>query len=848
MSDISYSKKESGRSLLELITVLIIIAILLLAALLGFRTLLNYLKYRGTVDEVSVVATRYRLKKLQTRKTEGKVRIHDFYPEGKDCEPASKYCVATPDDGKLEVISADETSSFAVVANQLKCVSCLGIIELGNFGMVHIGELSDLDGTIELKSTYTPKKAKEVMDKICHKNRTNEPCTGDDIVGPLTFIYGDECNDADAKYFINGKCTPCDSLDKIKAPKGKKSPDSDGCCLKDDVRCGFCGGCENSTPDHDYCIDNRCVECLDDGDCTGKVKNGIKTPYCVNHVCRPCKKMNEECQDSSGAGMNMWCDYDLECKELCNHCYEPNPARPGECQLITPIGQTEGSLCTLDSTCLQCKKPMLCEAGICQCPEPKTLNEGDDCNEAICPGKCKEGLVCRDGKCKQPADCSALDADDAHRFFSKRCNTDCPCTNPSEQNFLICSDGKCACNTLPITKGASCWGECGCGATLVCSTSTTAQGSCQCKDLELDDPCTGNDSEKDCLCSNNQILSGPHAGKYPAICEGYKCVCNPEITEYTLPAGSACQEGCQQCGPNSTNPLPCINDKCGCQSDADCDQCGGEKCDTSTHTCICDPTYYERDPETGKCVCREDHNYVPWFIKTEGPHMCCPEGKIPYKVGSDYICVPICDGSGVKQIAILLDYSYSLKYREPTQYIVQNTAKEIIAAINNFNSSLTTQVKISIEREDLTGCAQGSMVCDSTVDSNRNISNGPSNQKLCACNQTFNRRSGVTQRGGTKFNEGISKITDKEHTIAILLSDGYVPDTSFDNQTFKKVIVIAQGYEGIDWGSSIGHIDFNGINTHLSTLLAESIISELCISSEDKDTLVPSQYCSAENN
>ena len=222
---------------------------------------------------------------------------------------------------------------------------------------------------------------------------------------------------------------------------------------------------------------------------------------------------------------------------------------------------------------------------------------------------------------------------------------------------------------------------------------------------------------------------------------------------------------------------------------------------------------------------------------------------MPYLYNGNYICVPICDDNSIKQVHILLDYSNSLKTKDP-EGKVQNIARKVITALNGFNESLNDKILVSVAREDLDKCIN-ELVCDENVSTapNRKVTGGPSNQKLCACNNKFTKNNGGKQGGGTIFYGGIKDIKDKEHTLAILISDGYVPDNSFKDKGFKKVIVVAEGYPGIKWDDVLPQDQYD-----FDTAMGEGfdmnklIQSQLCISAADAEKLVPYQYCTTRDN
>lgn len=614
---------ESGRSLIEIIAILIILAILLLAALLGFKTLLDYLKTRQTNDEVATIATRVKAKKLQGRKAGKSHEIKHFYPEGSPCSPPAANCVSTPDGGNLKLVSED-TSSFAIVVSDIQCVSCRAIIEMGAFDMYAPEDIKSFDATGYTQDdteVCTPAKIKDAtekgetdnachIDKICanacqtdetYKNNHPEECARDSacLVDTFSLIYGNDCKDA--KYLVNGQCSHC-KKNKIKAVNGKNDVDPDGCCASNNVdKCGYCGGCPNVDGVEQICSDKGCVECTDsDRDCKDKnrtkeicpdgsdtcaedEKITIKLPYCINGVCSPCNgTVNTECVDASGTKIGLFCDsYTGTCKKKCNKCFKPSDADPGKCvRKPETFGTAPGNECSTecDDSAHDCTCPLVCSGGStgrCKCPHKdftsgslKCVEEGGCCNDAICSNACCDGFMCKDGACVPKIgeeECKILlGTEQNERTQGKSCTSDCPCAG----TYLECMDGVCDCKNKPSTPDVPCFEECGCSNGLVCTLKLgSVQETCQCKNesKKMGDECT-----KDCPCPSTKttLTNGTKVALFDCpmsndILDKIRdlfnpsatlntCQCNPDIEPYSLPSGSACVVGCNQC----ENSLP----------------------------------------------------------------------------------------------------------------------------------------------------------------------------------------------------------------------------------------------------------------------------------------------------
>lgn len=865
-------KTESGRSLIEIIAILVILAILLIAALVGFKALLDYLRQKQTAEEIGVVGMRYKVDRLGKKTRGGNVSLKEVYPEGNNCNNDST-CIKTPDGGEIRLFSYEDTSTFVVIAQQITPQSCAEAVLQEGYTRVKRLTSTNPTGESFFEGTQESGFKKEenfnidgylsVEDFKKNPERTIDFCCGGENYENTTcsfgFIYSNSVSGDECRYFINGKCSYCPD-GKVKAPRGA-TPNSwdDGCCDENDVSCGLCGGCEGGDR---LCKHSICVECENDSDCYGKEKDGVQTPYCDLRTgrCVPCKDIGQKCTPSSGVGIGpMWCLHDIggcvECTGTpCGYdcaCCEPDETRPGQWVLKDEIGQQEGDSCSKDNPdCPSCAIPMHCNDTFkCECPAQKTLAAGEKCNDSLCPDACGSGLVCLNGTCQVPPNCE--EPDQAKRLFGIACtsNTICPCAN----EYLTCRERKCACASVPTKKDAKCWGECGCGSGLTCSTQEQKEeGKCECADLKKGDACIPQDKGGECPCGSGLDCR-------PDI-PPHTCQCNPPEGSYQLDAGEACA-GEDVCPHQCKEGLTCVNGKCGCETDADCaDDCEGRtKCNTSSHVCVCDTDLGLVDGGDGKCYCKSgnvaDKTKEFWRIpknNTESKptqYICCATGYVPYLVGGEYVCRRICgDGEKpIKNLALLLDYSNSTIFNG-YETEIKSSARKIMEYVRSVDSKIDVGVFREDNSHSTTDPSNRGQVCKGANNAItiQNFGSGTPNldQHTCAYN---------CDKGKTCFTEASNKVHSKcgeGNTLAFLISDGVIPNNSAKSMgcSNERTYILAANADSVDFGlgQNMHQLSFTVMRTNHAAFLKQLeniIIATMCIDPAEAETITSNWVC-----
>jgi len=823
--------QESGRSIIEIIAVLVVIAILLIGSLFGFKILRDYLNCKKTSDQIATLATRYKLHKLSAKKKSGQVRLTDFFPEGQYNDPG---ILITPDNGKAELYTDESSDSFVILASDLECTSCYEIVKMKAYDAIVPTTKSELAtfksnrDTLTLDKIYSPNDAPQKIEEICNCSDSQ----------PLVLIYGGNCGES-SRYFFDGKCSVCPKGYTQSLP-GTSADYINGCCLNGLIgECGTCGDCKDS-----ICYNKTCVECTSSD--TSKCPSDKK--YCVNNRCEECPIPGRVCDGLAG---------------YCSEYY----------------------------TCLPCVNAHEISGGNCQC---KSLRIGNVCEDEIGECPCPHGQSClNDGtgtkrctwsECTTDVDCpSPMVCVDNHCVCHD--NTECPtgkycCIKSGETlgtcclNAKLCKDGECSDCTPPsdpgCPNGTCCGGSC-CASGAICCASQCCTSACVTVDgIEkcgciTDNDCSGEDEYCDTTQHECKKCTHPAVEKCPQkhedssyweenwfvpSCKKYvKKYClngattDDEIGNVTTPICHETDDNttCEECTVDSEckklddvaypyfvcrtdgtcgkciidadcdGGQECKDGICGCENDTDCEgNVDGTKC-LETHICGCksdndcaentdghNTCRNERcecsDPlieENGVCICESEGDYWTRFDTTPPTYECCPEGETPVKINDDeeYKCMRICKPGEVPSFAMMLDYSYSSKNTTIGGKIFNNErtniAHTIVEGIRKINSNIRIGVFRETNNHATSDPTMSGIVCEGIKNGiviqsfDKGTEQPDLNQNLCAY-------SCETGRGITCFTDAITEVkkecnANKESTIVFVLSDGVIPENTATN-------------------------------------------------------------------
>ncbi len=426
-------KSESGRSLMETLAVLVVMAILLLASLAGYHFLVHQYKKQQTVKQISELAVRYKVRPVHA--DDEKVAIKTVYPES---DRSDAYTMNTADDGRVS-LHVENSDAFSVVVNAILDDSCVSLLENGDYDAVlatnaydpsegndyfAIGRkwLQDLDA-----NTLTSEQKDALRDflgsgvAITRENIINKICAGPTI-GTAGLVFGDRCPSMGGSYWYSGRCWAC--------PSGQKEDKFGNCCSNPND----CNVCQDSDKQNNcfqwstscypegsgktFCESGsgQCVECVNDLNCS--CRDGSQ--HCSrNHCCPSGFEWNGlgcACPSGQEACGLKCCDagkYCVENSETCctntgantTKCGSNNCCESGNCtnSYCCPAGEVyasgNGKCCAADRIYTKDGAQMCCSVDLADngfCPDTcgTGCSFGGECHslgEAIGCGVCVGG-------------------------------------------------------------------------------------------------------------------------------------------------------------------------------------------------------------------------------------------------------------------------------------------------------------------------------------------------------------------------------------------------------------------------------------------------------------------------
>ncbi len=647
-------KSESGRSLLETLSVLVVMAVLLLAGVAGYHFLIHQYKKQQTVKQISELAVRYKVRPVHADGE--KVAIKTIYPEA---DRSDAYTMNTADEGRVS-LNVQNTEAFSVVVNSILSDSCVSLLENGDYDAVlatnnydpsegndyvAVGRkwLQDFDAdTLTTEQKDELKKFLGNDTAITRENIINKICAGTTI-GTAGLIFGDRCPKPGFSYWYSGKCWSC--------PRGQKE-DGRGKCCHDVNACGYC------ETDDGYCLveprvchkdqpvcdkdSGQCVECTRQQDCDDCKGTGLTCSQ--NHCCPVGQEWNglacvcPEGQEMCGTQCctNGCSEVDSsKCKKTCvgagNVCQKCNDLK-GEWELINSDEMKVcGTQCCTEcnSAGTGCKK--ICDGTASEypckaCDDTKgTWTKADDSNISglgQCQ-KCEGGEIKTDKTCGCPA---------GKTPYTRSDNGETACCD-NENQVLDDTKGMC-CNKpkVPYSVKVGTEVQRGCCPANKPYYSTTLK---KCVGCLVDTDCAGMQvckADKTCGCPAGKIPYTRSDNGETACCDNEDQVlddtkgmcCNKPKVPYSVKVGTEVQRGC--CPANkpyySTTLKKCV----GCLVDTDC--AGMQVC-KADKTCGCPAGKipYTRS-DNGETACCDNEDQV--LDDTKG--MCCNKPSVPYSV------------------------------------------------------------------------------------------------------------------------------------------------------------------------------------------------------------------------
>ena len=865
---------QKGRSMLEVIAVIAVMGILLIAGMIGFKILLDYLKHKETVEQIATIGMRYKAERLKGTSVETKyVPSKQFYPEGNNCENGTKTdCVTTPEGGNVHLFSIADSRNFVVFTNFNNARTCEEVALMGGyeyaFGLKeklpegnaiqkgHDEFFLNKDQGRDPEQTFTHYPTKEQnASQIINSAGESFSFSADylkknpnalkvfcDTNIPLGFVY----TAGDCKYMCGGVCQSC--------PCNQVEDNEGTCCIDDDIKCGTCNGCKDGkkclTDDEDDPFSGRCVQCIENSDC-----NQDNNEFCQNNRCVECTEPYYELKDDPDSG-EKFCEckalgreINQECDASCNcaqglFCYEDPTTSTKTCKecLIQP----------------DCPGNVPCDNGQCRCDDDEHPCPPGQicCNETCCPA----GQFCNDGVC---SNCETNDQCGENRIC---CNGVC-----CAEEAASCCNGQCCNNDCTEVDGQKICGGCDenedCPDNEYCDTTEHVCKPCLNEALDIcEDSVTENFNTKCYTKKHLNCLDSTDTKDVPALITSAPNVKTPICANGANETDATCKpctstEECQKlegkgdrnrtllkndketkvgnvlfedfvcrtqgvnegsCGPCEVNAdcednVPCLESgKCGCERDSDCSfKCDGKTtCNTGDKDCAC--TSPLQPNNEGNCVCPTNSDKI-WRLNNNNgnaQYACCPEGQLP----SNGECYPECTNQPAKinNVKIFVDHSYSTvvgstKIAED----IEKARKLIRRLINNVGRTISVSESNEYTESDaltVTRTIGGESITFTAF-------NCGDNGHTCFANP--NEDNGAIP-------------APREGTLTFILSDGVLPEATTKNLDSVYTIVFAKKGTRLHGIEEEHIIPFEKLNSNqLEERISYVISTSICMSIED---------------
>lgn len=405
--------EESGRSMLEMIAVLIIIGLLTMGGLTGYNYLVQRYRRQETVKEIAELVLGVKTAALARRHEDGVTIAAREVVQGPKMNPSGEVIKLPEGENSYAVVTNLTGGAFAVNL-QLEKGTCQAVLEalkneditmfMPSDKVVREGTMASVaqewangSKTVELAGvkynvteTEEDKKLVDSAKGAELRKRIMAACEGDDNdrgIGRAAWVFDCSKGSSSYGYLYQLFCTGC--------PIGTMKDTQGACCsYTSQARCGNLCSCPEGTmcdPEKQQCVEcttvptqeignaacqnlyrgvwqrhvcdgdvNRCVECLTDKDCCdsragyGNPKASESAKYCVSQHCVECNA------NYNGTTIATQCSTATRTTDIV-HC--PTMAKP---------------LCQ-NGTCRECPEGQQWRDGECQCPEGLVKNSAGEC-------------------------------------------------------------------------------------------------------------------------------------------------------------------------------------------------------------------------------------------------------------------------------------------------------------------------------------------------------------------------------------------------------------------------------------------------------------------------------------
>lgn len=395
---------------------------------------------------------------------------------------------------------------------------------------------------------------------VCFEGRC-QGCPGDGTPGDdfcSTSGLGSNCTQIDGTERF--QCSEC--IDSSSCPFGME-------CVNRTCTCTTnlqCGGPDNQLANICSPTSNKCVQCVDSGDCSD-----TQRPYCVEGSCKECTGVDSSCPIRKPVTGNVQCSDYGTCLPFCSEDDECASTERPYCHLAS-------NTCTVCRYDVDCKGDAVCYTGI-------NGTEAGRCVECTDDSMCLNGFVCN----PRTNMCSVCSKD-------SECPDETPICSDSRRTCIQCDENSGNCPSIaPICHNGMCKA---CVSDTDCPTHMFCSRENRCEMCLTDDHCAqvfGKSIKP--FCSQDTYTCGncKDDGDCPAqfpICSrtgGNANMCTQCNDTRPCVYGQTCSEQgiCVECLAKGTVDRSCPPNRQFCSAQGQCVAClSSSDCAMPTESCF----------------------------------------------------------------------------------------------------------------------------------------------------------------------------------------------------------------------------------------------------------------------